>query len=371
MKINLPEKELAEVEGILDCRDVNMQIAEIYNHYLAPGTARAKAEEINKLMASKHLSEEQAFYSAFLRTAGIYAKDKEFREIERRWKLAETVKLEPSLYVSNSYYATIKPAAAKLGNWELKESSYKPYQGFVYEDVGVDETNDFLERTHFGFFAEGFPFLAIEEKGTAWMSITPHEINTMAEPIRRARGKVLAFGLGLGYFPFMCSLKDEVTEIVVVEKNEKLISLFSESLLPLFPHKEKITIVKADAFDYAKTTMATNHFDQAFVDLWHGPSDGLSLYLRMNKYEKVNKKTEFSYWIEDSILVLLRRCVLTLLEEELNGSSDKDYLRSESESDSIINKLHFLLKNRVIATSGDVREMLAPTFLRHLAAEHL
>ena len=80
-----------------------------------------------------------------------------------------------------------------------------------------------------------------------------------------------------------------------------------------------------DAFDYVNKEMIKENYDYAFVDLWHGGEDGLALYLKMNKFEHQHKNTKFLYWLEKSILALLRRCFLTILSEQIDGSSDQDY----------------------------------------------
>lgn len=38
------------------------------------------------------------------------------------------------------------------------------------------------------------------EDGQEWMAIKPNEIETMRQPIARAAGQVVAFGLGMGYY---------------------------------------------------------------------------------------------------------------------------------------------------------------------------
>ena len=63
------------------------------------------------------------------------------------------------------------------------------------------------------------------------MSITPNEIETMEEAVKAATGKVIVYGLGLGYYPYMISLKDEVKEIVIVENDIKIINLFKLKLV--------------------------------------------------------------------------------------------------------------------------------------------
>ena len=138
----------------------------------------------------------------------------------------------------------------------------------------------------------------------------------MREPIAKSCGKVLTLGLGLGYFAFHASEKAEVESVTVIEQSADVIELFQAHILPQFPHKEKIRIIQADAFIYMEEKAAAEGYDFLFADLWHDPSDGLDMYLRIKAYEKTMPQTRFSYWIEPSLLSLLRRMVFRRITDE-------------------------------------------------------
>ncbi|MCX5775906.1 MAG: hypothetical protein NTV44_06130, partial [Firmicutes bacterium] len=140
-----------------------------------------------------------------------------------------------------------------------------------------------------------FSYLTVSEGDVIWMSVTPNEIETMQPVIDHVQGKVITFGLGLGYFAYMASIKDDVESVTIIENNKDIISLFNKHILPQFAHKEKIKIISADAFEYAQKEMPKHDFDEAFVDLWHGAEDGVALYIRMKKWERLNPRTKFSY----------------------------------------------------------------------------
>ena len=176
--------------------------------------------------------------------------------------------------------------------------------------------SDGTEIVPLGFFPEPFPFLAVLEGGNEWMTLTPVDMDTSQEAISRARGRVITFGLGLGYFAFHASEKEEVSELTVIEKNPEVIRLFCEVLLPHFPHKEKIRIIEGDAFRYAEEEMPLYGYDFAFVDTWRDVSDGLPMYLRMKKAESKNPNCTFTYWIEDFILSHLRSLVFEEIYEK-------------------------------------------------------
>jgi hypothetical protein len=103
--------------------------------------------------------------------------------------------------------------------------------------------------------------------------------------------------------------------VTVVEKDPSVIKLFCEHILPQFPHREKIRVIEADAFAYMEHQMPREGYDYIFSDIWHDPSDGLPLYLRLKKYESLSPTTRFDYWIEPSLLSSLRRMVFDKLSD--------------------------------------------------------
>ena len=115
------------------------------------------------------------------------------------------------------------------------------------------------------------------------MSLNPNEINTMEKDIKKATGKVLTFGLGLGYFQFMCSLKEDVKEITIIEKDPNIIALFKQFILPFFAHRNKIKIIQIDAFDFMENKF-DNSYDFVYVDIWHTPNDGLLPFIKFKNF---------------------------------------------------------------------------------------
>lgn len=212
--------------------------------------------------------------------------------------------LDAKRYTENPYYKNIKLPDVKLGTWEFKNESYLPYRAVICDDMIMKE--DFTEIAPLGFFEEEFFFPAVLEDGNEWMTLTPVDLDTCDFAIEAAHGKVVTFGLGLGYYAYMVSRKDTVKSITVVEKSEKVIELFKRYILPQFDHPEKVITVNADAFEYAEKIMPDEKFDYAFVDTWRDASDGAPMYKKMKPLEKLNSNTKFSYWIENFIISRLR-----------------------------------------------------------------
>ena len=133
------------------------------------------------------------------------------------------------------------------------------------------------------------------------MTLLPNETITIKPHVENSFGRVLTFGLGLGYFALSAAAKDSVSSVTVVERDENVIKLFSDVILPRFSCKDKIKMIKADAFEYAEQNYAKNLYDFVFADIWHDPSDGVELYLKMKEYEKLCPNCKYEYWIEDTL----------------------------------------------------------------------
>lgn len=202
-------------------------------------------------------------------------------------------------YMENDYRKLVTVPERKIGKWTLCNMELKPGEAFVCDDLIVTEDGRLIPQI--GFFSEPFYYPAILENGREWMTLMPNETVTTDPAVGRAFGKVVTFGLGLGYFALEASQKENVESVTVVELSSDAISLFKDNILPQFPHKEKIRIINEDAFEYAKKHLAAEGFDFVFADIWHDVGDGKDMYLRMREFEKLSPKTEFSYWLEDSI----------------------------------------------------------------------
>ncbi len=279
-------------------KENNFEVIGMIAYYLINHPDFINKDMINELVSSCNISEEEAFFVLFCSACGLDDCKEDDKYLINNYFRKSIKRLNISDYTNNPYYKNILVEGTKFNNWEIKYESYKPYEAFIYNDLII---NGDIEIPCVGYFKEEFKYLAVLENNNEWMMITPNEINTMQGVIDSVSGNVVTLGLGLGYFAYMASLKDDVKSITVVERDKNVIELFSKVILPKFEHKDKIKIVNEDAFEFAKRD---NNFDYAFVDLWHDVSDGVNLYLKMKKLEKNN--TKYFYWIEKSIISKLK-----------------------------------------------------------------
>lgn len=220
-------------------------------------------------------------------------------------------RIETAPYQENPYYRTIRIPEAAEGGWQLAWQGYQPYELFLRDDLIL--TDDLRQIPAIGYFTEAFTYPSVLQDGREWMSIKPSEIESSQAAVDGAFGRVVTFGLGLGYFAFMASEKPEVESVKVVELDPAVIALFRQHLLPQFPHRNKISVIQADAFDFLEHGMAEIQPDFVFMDIWHDISDGAPLYVRARPYESRYPHTRFTYWIDRS----LKCSLIDFLEEEV------------------------------------------------------
>lgn len=285
------------------CEEINLVALERISSYLIRHSRFITAQDVAEL--TPLVGEEEAMLLLVCAACGANAEDGGMaRELAQRYFRPSLRKLDVQTFRSNPYMRRIRFPEVTRGRWQMTHLCYAPYELFVRDDLLI--LPDGREIPQMGYFAEEFVYPAVLQDGREWMTITPNEIATMEAAIAAAHGHVAAFGLGLGYFAFMASEKENVSRVTVIERDPDVIALFELHILPQFAHREKIRIVRTDAFDYAKNQLGQDGVDFAFVDLWHDVSDGAPMYLKMKALEGNAPNTQFAYWIETSIRAFLR-----------------------------------------------------------------
>lgn len=354
MKYLLNNTEINEVKTLFKTFEDNETITNIYEEILF----------LHSKDLSKEIFDSKGLYGGILKILDIDGEDKEFKELANKYLFPKIKEENIDKYLNNPYVKNIKLNNINYASYKLSYESYQPYEIFVLKDLIIDQENYFKEIPTLSCFTKPFNYQTIKYKNTTWMSLIPHEINTMEKAIFEASGNVVVYGLGLGYFPYMVSLKDSVNHIDIIEKDPKIIELFKQNILPQFNNKKKINIIENDAFKYINNN---NKYDYIFVDLWHDANDGIKTYIHFIKNESMSNK--YFYWIEETLLCYVRRSLILMINEEINGSLDKDYLKQSNFHDELINALHFKLKDKEITTYDDIKELLINDNLKKLLKE--
>jgi hypothetical protein len=282
----------------------SFRLSRLYSDYLCYSPEFITSKDISALTENGEFSEKEAVTAMLTELFSLDYENPSDRVLIKNYITPSVRILDTEKYKSDPYYRRVKIDFAKSGDFELNTEIYPAYRAFVAGDVICEK--DFTEYAPLGFFKEDFPFLAVSERGNEWMTLTPVDMDTVVNEISRAHGRVVTFGLGLGYFAYMAARKPDVESVTVVERSESVIELFKTYILPALDFKEKIKIVCADAYEYAEKMMPKENFDYAFVDIWRDAGDGAPAYLRFKALEHLSKNTEFDYWIEGFILSRLR-----------------------------------------------------------------
>ena len=332
-----------KVKEIIDTNAINMNIADMlmaafsYTDIINPDEVKQYIKE--------GLEEKEAILEMLYGFYGLEHNEINDQVMDK-YILNNLTRLEANDYLSNPYVKAIKNVG-KNKKYALKYIDYEPYQLFAYDDI---QMKGYEEHSRIGYFANKFSYLALTQGNNIWMSLNPNEIETMKPYIAKAKGDVLVLGLGMGYVPFMMANKEEVKSITIVEKDPEIISLFKEFIWPNFVNKNKIKIMQDDAINYTKKN---NKFDYIFADLWHDPEDGLPLFVELKRIDR-----NIDCWLEVSLYQMLRRCMITLLEEQLNGLKEDSYKFAKTYTDKVINKMYQNTKNLHLYNEDDLCNLL-------------
>jgi len=105
-----------------------------------------------------------------------------------------------------------------------------------------------------------------------WMSLSPMELMSQHPLIVQARGRVVVAGLGMGYMLTQIRMRQEVTEVVLIERSEELIAWILPYLEKNIMSRKKdcpLHVIAGDVYDElprVRDKFGGEKFDIAIVD---------------------------------------------------------------------------------------------------------
>lgn len=349
MQFKSNELDIKKFEKLLDQKEKNIFVASLTNEIISSQDRYFNQKNIKASINS---------------LSNLYLNDlEEINVFKYQIKLNE---LDIKNYINNPYINKINKIAIDKNNYHLKLNKYKAFELFISDEIEVDNNNYYKEYTNLGYFNKDFTYLSLDYKNDVWMLISPNEINTMNKHIELAHGNILTFGLGLGYFQYMTSRKNNVNKIYIIEKDTTIIDIFNNEILPQFENKDKIIIIQDDAFNFIKNNMNNIKFDYAFIDLYHNPNDGLEFYLAFKAIENKYKNATFSYWLDTSLIALVRRIMISLLIEQYEELPSKYYNKEENIEDKLINYFYYKTKELTINSFKEILDLITDESLNNL-----
>lgn len=271
---------------------------------------------------------------------------------------------DPLEAAKNSYISNIEFEDQQCDDFKLEYRKFAPFELSMYNSPF--RVKDYcFDIPRICCFNDEFKFPAISRKSTksVWMSITPNEIVTMSPSIKKAAGKVLTLGCGMGYYAYMTSLKDEVESVDIVENDEAVIDMFRTYILPQFENKDKINIIRADAVEFLKN-ITDGEYDHCFADIWTGIQD-IEPYFAVKEASRGLKKTRMDFWIEESFASYFSNFVYMEImdayrrDNNLEVDKEKKLFKHEYER-KVLNYIHRLLNDVEITKPEEIEYYMNP-----------
>ncbi len=344
----------------------------ILDEYLTTNYSKITSDTIEAILKeTKSNNKVEAFKEAFYQLFDLSEEDNELALLNENNKFSDFKLLNSRIVNDNEYFKFISSLNLDdmaFNSIKLEKNYYEPYEGFLFDEVKLVS---FYEQNNLGFFDERvyyYNLLDDKENYNVWMNITPFEINTMKDNIKEATGNVLTVGLGLAYFPFMVSNKDDVESITIVENNKDIYDFINNNLISKFKYKSKIKLVYEDMYSYINSNSLTD-FNYIFIDTYHQAIEAIPVYFKLLK-KLTDSNVTYSFWIENSILVEIRRFIFLLVSFEFEKSLKKEYFFNDDEK-YILEKLALLLKDYSIENENDLLSLLEIKSIKKMLIEGL
>jgi hypothetical protein len=285
-------------------------------------------------------------------------KEKELIEIFKKYNVPhDNLKYDLKILAENPYYKDIK--------LDTVYSETVMYEKAIIKKRTLMNMNfhkpmgKYLFHYHpIGYFEEDLSLPALKEGNKVWMSPVISELESMMDGIKKAQGKCLTMGLGIGFLTYLWLLKDEVESVTVIEFNQEVINMFEKYIKPQFKTHKRLEVIHGDAFDYYNKEFLGN-FDYVYVDFWESTEDGLRSYIKL--MEKKIDLPYVDYWLEDSMLHDVKYIVLPYLYNLYEGKGVIDFISSlDGEDKELAKKVnkYFKTRNDVIKTEAELLHII-------------
>ena len=288
----------------------------------------------------------------------------EFQGPKAKWP---SLYLSTQAYIKNPYTSHIRFDDLSQTAFKYTQETIQAHELFSVSSIVDDENRELNDWMMLRAMDEPYHATFLWQDDEVWMLDAPSEMNTMEPYARKAKGKVLTFGLGIGFYVYMALLNEQVESVTIVERSPEVIQLFNRVLRPQFPQNKFIEIVQGDAFDYFNEN-TLNQYDSVFVDIWQSNEDGLVMMERLlEQYLPPFEQVDF--WIESSCMEILHALVFMVLKGMIEN---KAYQNKDPMLNRIVGKIKSYLQ-QIDEEVDDVKRLKAlmyePSILRAMLSQ--
>ncbi len=230
--------------------------------------------------------------------------------------------IDSSVYNDNPYIKNIK--LDKICDKHFSYELVTIEKGYLFNSDAIvdDKDRELKDYMKLRALKEDIKAIFLYQDNKEWMMSVPSEFITNDPFAYKAKGKVITFGLGIGYFVYMALLNKDVESITVIEKEKEVINIFNK-IKDQFPNINKVNIINGDAFDYFNEQYL-NSFDYIYVDIYKSSDDGRFLIEKLlEQYLPPIDKCDF--WIENSCLSIIKTLIYLYYDENVYHRHNKVY----------------------------------------------
>jgi hypothetical protein len=281
----------------------------------------------------------------------------------------------PSLYLSTQEYIK-NPYTSHIRFDDLSQTVFKytqetiyPHELFSVSSIVDDQNRELNDWMMLRAMDEAYQATFLWQNDEVWMLDAPSEMNTILPYAQKARGKVLTFGLGIGFYVYMALLNEHVESVTIVERSSEVIHLFNTVLRPQFSSDKTIHIIQGDAFDYFNE-QTLNQYDSVFVDIWQSNEDGLVMIEKLLE-QHLPSFDQVDFWIESSCMEILHALIFMVLKGLLEN---KAYNNKDPMLNRIVGKInHYLHQiDEEVDSVNQLKDLMYdPKILREILSLHV
>lgn len=246
----------------------------------------------------------------------------------------------PSLFIDTDtwqkspYHSAIRLDQISDASFRYETELLQDHELFNADEVQPDPDRELNDSMILRALNKPCSAVLLYQNDEVWMLDAPSESATNDRAAAKAHGNVITFGLGIGYYIYMCLKNPAVTSIAAVENSETTIQMFKKEILPQFHTDIPIQIIHADAFD-CYTDDFLKPYDSIYTDIWQSSADGLEIIERllMQSDQPLDKA---DFWIENSCMETMWALMMIAFEEIMTSSK----VSVSIEYRPLLNKIH-------------------------------